>query len=334
MKTSTPVAVEETEKLLTDKLESHIESEISNNISRGHNNASDIGFECDTYQVLCRLKGELKPKISPSLKKLFRVGIEWERPNIRWLQDADLTVRDTADRRFEWKKYNIVGYMEADIKPRAFSSYLPLEHKTCSANSFRAIKKYKEQRISLTKADQLWLRKYPGQLMTYMLFKGIDFGVWFFFEKQSGQYLFWILPLDYDYTDSLIRRAERCEENVKAGMIPKPAYCEMCAQCPFALTYCFPDRDFGPGFELLDDESLEQKIKRMKELEGTEVKEFNSLKKLLIGNGDKPGLLYQKNAVVGNYIIESKEVEKKAFSVEASSYFRTSIKELKPSEDT
>jgi len=322
-----------TEQELTSKLESHIESGISNNISRGHNNASDIGFECDTFQALCRLKGELKPKISPGLKKIFRIGKIFERPNIRWLQNAEIEVVEATKRRFEWGKYNIVGYMDAQVRLPGAKTWLPFEHKTCSANSFRAIRKYKEQGISLAQADQLWLRKYPGQLMTYMLFNGSEAGLWFYYEKQSGQYLFWILPLDYDYADSLIRRAERCEENVKAGTVPKPAYCELCAQCDFALTYCFPDRNFGPGFELLDDESLEQKIKRMKELEGTEVREYKSLKKMLVGNEDKPGLLYQKNAVVGNYIIESKEYQKGAYSVDASSYFRTSIKELRPEEE-
>jgi len=316
------------EQELTGKLESHIESGISNNISRGHNNAFDIGFECDTYQALCRLKGELKPKISPGLKKLFRIGNILERPNIRWLQDAEIEVVEATNRRFEWERYNIAGYMDAMIRLPDSKTWLPFEHKTCSANSFRAIRKYKEQGISLAQADQLWLRKYPGQLMTYMLFNGSEAGLWFYYEKQSGQYLFWVLPLDYDYADSLIRRAERCEENVKAGTIPKPAYCELCAQCDFALTYCFPDRDFGPGFELLDDESLEQKIKRMKELEGTEVKEYKSLKMELVGNGNKPGLLYQKNAVVGNFIIESKKIERKEFMVKSGKYWKTTIKKL------
>jgi len=179
----------------------------------------------------------------------------------------------------------------------------------------------------LTKASQMWLRKYPGQLMTYMLFKNCDAGVWFFFEKQSGQYFWWILPLDYDYADSLLRRAECCEKNVKAGLIPKPEYCEECTQCAFALTYCFPDKDFGPGFEMLDDETLETKIKRMKELEEP-VKEYKILKKELIGNDEKPGYLYQKNAVIGDFIIESKEYQRKAYPVEAGTYWKTSIKRL------
>jgi len=125
---------------LNQQLNAHVESTIQNNISRGHNNASDIGVECDAYQALCRLKGELKPRISPSLKKLFRIGNEWERPNIRWLQDAGIDVREAADRRFEWKKYNIVGYMDATIAIPSFKERLPFEHKTCSVKSFQAIK--------------------------------------------------------------------------------------------------------------------------------------------------------------------------------------------------
>lgn len=316
---------------LREKLEDHVTLSIRNRTSRARNWAGDLGLECDTYQVASRLKGTLKPKVSQGLMKIFRVGIEWERPNIRWLQDAGINVRETGDKHWYWEKYNISGIMDAEIEvihPNTKKkTWIPFEHKTTSPNGFRAIKKHKDEGISLTKADQPWLRKYPGQLSTYMMFKSVDIGCWFYFEKTSGDYLFWILPLDYEYAETLIKRAERTNTNVMNNHIPDPKYCDSCLKCDFALTLCFPDKDFGPGFDMIESEEVLSKVKRYKDLEA-ELKEFNALKKELIGKGDSPGLLYKRNAVVGDYIVESKEGERGGYEVKASKYWVTSIKEL------
>ena len=296
-----PKQLIEIERELTQQLNTHIKSGIRNNISRGHNNASDIGFECDSYQALCRLKGELKPRHSVDLEKIFRIGREWERPNIRWLQDAEIKVRETTDKRFEWKKYNIVGYMDADIIIPDIDPTIkiPLEHKTVSPNGFRAIKKCKEDGMPLTQIKQTWVRKYPGQLMTYMLFKEVDIGVWFFFEKASGDFLWWLTPLDYDYSETLIKRTEKCEENVARGFIPEPKTKEICNMCDFAKTYCYPDKDYGPGFAFLSDKEAEKKLKRREALKAGH-SEYNQLDKLLKGH------FRGQNVVVGNFKIETK----------------------------
>lgn len=319
------------EAKLRDKLEAHVSLDIRNRTSRARNWAGDLGLECDVYQVASRLKGTLKPKISSSLSKIFRVGKEWERPNIRWLQDAGIKVRETGDKHWYWEKYNISGIMDAEIEVvhpvTKKDIWIPFEHKTTSPNGFRAIKKHKEDGISLTKASQPWLKKYPGQLSTYMMFKGVDLGCWFYFEKTSGDYLFWILPLDYEYAETLIKRAERTNKSVEKKKIPDPVYCDSCVGCDFALTLCFPDKDFGPGFDMIDSEEVLSKVKRYKDLE-VELKEFNALKKELIGKSATPGLFYSRNAVVGDYIIESKERELKGYTVEPSSYWVTKIKEL------
>lgn len=296
-----PQKLIEIEEELTRQLNTYIESGIRNNISRGHNNASDIGCECDTYQALCRLKGELKPRISVDLAKIFRIGREWERPNIRWLQDAEIKVRETTDKRFEWKKYNIVGYMDADIVVPAMDPAIkiPLEHKTVSPNGFRAIKKCKEDGGSLTQIKQIWVRKYPGQLMTYMLFKEVEVGAWFFFEKASGDFLWWFTALDYDYAETLIKRAETCEENVAKDNIPKCQTKEICNMCDFAKTYCYPDKDYGPGFAFLSDKEAEEKLERRETLKAGRA-EYNELDKQLKGH------FRGENVVVGNFKIETK----------------------------
>lgn len=303
------------EKELTEKLNAHIDSGILNSISRGHNNASDIGFECDTFQSACRLKGNLRPRKSIHTEKIFRMGRILERPNIRWLQDAQIQVRETSDKRWEWPQYNIVGYMEADIKIPSISKIdkFPLEHKTVSPNGFRAVKWHKEHGIPLTQARQPWTRKYPGQLTTYMLFKGQEIGVWFYFEKQSGDFLWWIYPLDYTYGESLIQRAERCNENVAKEFIPPCEQKELCNDCDFAKTLCFPDKDYGPGFVFMSDEQKEEKLMRREKTKEAHA-EYLKLDKELKGH------FKGKNVVTQGFKIESKQ--------DVNGNWRTSIEKL------
>jgi len=296
----TTLDLKKIEAELTQQLNSHVEKGIRNNISRGHNNASDIGFECDTYQALCRLRGELKPRIPIALEKIFRVGKEWERPNIRWLQDAYIQARETSDKRWEWKEYDIVGYMEADIVIPQISrrDKFPLEHKTVSPNGMREIRKCKARGVPLTQANQPWVKKYPGQLMTYELFKEVDLGVWFFFEKTSGDFLWWLASLDYDYAESLIRRADRCNENVARGRIPPVVQKDLCNKCDFSRTYCFPGCDYGPGFVFLSHEEAERRLRRREELKGVHA-EYEALDKSLKDH------FRGRNVVVGDFKIET-----------------------------
>jgi len=244
------------------------------------------------------------------LEKIFRIGREWERPNVRWLQDADIKVREVGDKRFHWKEYNIVGYMDADIVIPEIDPDLriPLEHKTVSPDGFRAIKKCKENGIPLTQAKQIWVRKYPGQIMIYDLFKEVDVGAWFFFEKSSGDFLWWLSMLDYEYAETLIKRAERCEENVAKNFIPEPVTKEICNRCDFAFTYCFPDKDYGPGFVFLtNQEAADYLDQRDAVLEPHQ--KFTPLDKLIKGHFKGQNVVIEGKR--GTYKIETKIGDKR-----------------------
>ena len=299
--------------------------------ARYTNWAGDLGFECDTYQAVCRLHPELKPLPPLNLIKVFRTGKEWETPNIQLMQNSGIKIVEQA-RPFQWKEKQISGRIDAKIgiSINGDNLVIPLEHKTCNDNSFRAILDHKIKEIPLTKSKYHWLRKYPGQLTSYEIMDGSEYGMWFYFNKSNGDYFFWLLPLDFEYGESLIQRAERCNENVEKNQIPKPAYQELCAKCEFAKTYCFPDKDYGPGFSLISDDELESKLIRWYELK-PQSKEFEDLDKEIKEH------LKGKSAIIGDFIIESKEFERKNYEVppeikeqylEISTYFKTSIKKL------
>jgi len=295
--------------------------------ARHTNWAGDLGFECDTYQTLCRLHPELKPLPPLGLIKVFRTGTQWETPNVQLIQNSGIKIVEQA-RPFQWKEKQVSGRIDAKIgvSINGDNLIIPLEHKACSDNSFRAIYDHKVNDIPLTKSKYHWLRKYPGQLTSYEIMDGSEYGMWFYFNKLSGDYFFWLLPLDFEYGESLIQRAERCNENVEKNHIPKSEYQELCAKCDFAKTYCFPDQDYGPGFELLKDGEVEVKLIRRHELKPL-AKEYEEIDKEL------KGIFKGRSAVVGDFIIESKEVERKEYTVKASTYWKTSIEKLGGSND-
>jgi len=323
--------IEKIESMLEEKLQKHILSEITDSVSRDTNRASDLGVDCDTYHALCRLKGELRPRLTPDKKQLFRTGNIVELPNLTFLNQAGLPIQPAAQ-QYRWHKYRISGRTDgiAWITMDGKKLEIPAEHKACSPNVFRSIAQHKTQGIALTESKYHWVRKYPAQLMVYMLQKGVEYGLWIFYDKVSGRFLFWVMSLDYGYAEELLKRAERANENAEKGIIPKPQYKDICSTCDFALTYCFPDKDFGEGFDIISDEDLIEKLQRREELKAA-AEEYQAIDKEI------KSMFRGKSAVVGDFLIESKKYKttfykipdnvKKEFA-QMKEAFRTTIKKL------
>jgi len=277
--------------------------------SRSSNWAGELGFPCDTFQAAARLIGDKRPKFTLKLKQIFRPGNVWESANYDLIKEAKINIIDRIGRK-NWPEYNIA--MKLDFRvgipdPKNGNEIIiPMEHKTCSPNVFRSIWRHKIDGTPLTQSRYFWVRKYPGQLTSYELMEGAEYGMFFFFEKVTGNYFFWLVPLDLEYGEELIQRAERSNKNVAEGNIPKPKFTDICHNCDFEMTFCFPDKDYGEGFEFIDHEETELKIKRYFELE-QQSKEHAGLKSELIGKKANPGTLYGRNIVIGNYQITSTE---------------------------
>src|SRR5437867_568445 len=66
------------------------------------------------------------------------------------------------------------------------------------------------------------------------------------------------VKLDYDYAESLLRRAERINAHVEAGTLPEriPFNEEVCPRCPF-YALCLPDFEGKDPIAFLEDETVE-----------------------------------------------------------------------------
>lgn len=299
---------------------------------RWSNWAGDLGFECDTYQCLARLHPELKPLPDIGLMKIFRASSMTEKPNLQFLSDAGIKIVEQG-RPYQWVEKKISGRIDSKIgiEVEGKEFIVPLEHKAVSPYVFRDIIKHKAEGIPLQKSKRAWLRKYPGQIMTYELMDGAEFGSFFYYDKAGGDYLFWIVSLDLEYAETLVQRAERVNKFVDEGVIPPAERKEICERCDFEKTACFTGKEGGEGYEMIFDQAdLDAKLARWDEIREI-AKEFEEI------DDDIKSAFKGKTVITADFKIESKPYEYTKFNVppeigsqyaEKRQGFRTTIKRL------
>jgi len=280
------------------------------------NRASECGHPCIRFLVLSRLQPEKKALHDIGLQRIFDEGNLHEEAVLREIQNAGLKIVE-QQRPFNWANIQLTGRIDAKILDNG--NLIPLEIKSCSPNSFQHIKNLAPDDIKNSKHS--WVRRYPAQLMAYMLMDNKDKGIIIFKNKTTGEKCQKEFTLDYDYMEGILKKLEKVNEYVAGNEVPSVEPIEDCKTCGFAKTTCFPGQDYGPGFEILTDEELIMKLERREELKEStrEYKELDDeLKEIFKG----------KNALVGDFKIESKEVERKEYTVKAGKYWKVSIEKI------
>ena len=259
-----------------------------------NNRASECGHPCIRFLVLSRLCSEKKALHDIGLQRIFDEGNLHERAMLREIEEAGFELVE-QQRTFEWRKFQLSGRIDAKI--RLNGKLIPLEIKSCSPNIFPSIKDSTTE--EMIHSRYIWIRRYPGQIMTYMLMDNRDEGIIIFKNKTTGEKCQKNFKLDYEYVESILRKLEIVNKYVEKKEIPKVEMCEECKGCGFQKTMCFPDCDYGPGFAFLSDKEAEEKLERRESLKPSHA-EYNQLDKLLKGH------FRGENVVVGNFKIETK----------------------------
>ncbi len=270
------------------------------------NRASEAGHPCIRFLVLAREHNELRALHSVELQRIFDEGNVQEDALMREMQDAGLRVIE-QQRAYEWSKFQLTGRIDGKLAVNGSS--IPLELKSCSPNVFAGIKDMPP--IEMLHARYSWIRKYPAQILLYMLMEGSEFGVMVFKNKTSGEKCQKVFELDGDflvYAETILQKLEAVNMYVKNGDCPAPALIEDCRGCAFAKTSCFPGEDYGPGVGILSDPEIESKLERRERLEPA-AKEFEALDKEI------KEILRGKTVVVGPFMIESKPYETTTYEI-------------------
>jgi len=259
-----------------------------------NNRASEAGHSCVRFLVLSRLHPEKKTLHDVGLQRIFDEGRLHEGAIMRELEDAGFKIVE-QQRPFEWQKFHLAGHIDAKISING--QLIPLEVKSSSPNAFRHIKDLEP--MDMLKSKLSWVRKYPGQILLYMLMDNKEEGIILFKNKTTGEKCQKNFKLDYEYVESILAKLEVVNEYIDKKKVPKVEMCEDCKDCGFQKTVCFPDCDYGPGFAFLSDKEAEEKLERREALKPGH-KEYGELDKQLKGH------FRGQNVVVGSFKIETK----------------------------
>ena len=213
------------------------------------NRASEAGHPCVRFLVLSRIATNLKTLHDVGLQRIFDEGNLHEDALMRELMDAGIRIVE-QQRGYSWPKFQLSGRIDAKVGING--SFIPLEIKSCSPNVFRTV-------IDMAPGDMVkskypWLRKYPAQILLYMLMEGSEAGIMLFKNKTTGekcQKLFILDDAMMEYAESILKKLEIVNMWVARNEAPPAERCSDCEGCGFAKTSCFVGQDYGPGFELV-----------------------------------------------------------------------------------
>ncbi len=298
-------------KAIMEQAEKRIKISPQNN-----NRASQAGAECERSLVLSRTRPLDRKPHDPTLQRIFDLGNLIEYGALRDLGEAGITVVN-QQRFFDDKRLQTTGHIDGDVmveRPDGKHIGYPLEIKGLVHHTWLALNEFSD---FLTHRSP-WIRKYPAQLTLYMYLEGKEWGCFLLFSKQTFEPKCIWIPLDYDYAESLLQKLERVNKHVADGTLPEQIDdAEMCAACDF-FNVCLPEikRD---AITIDDDPELAEMIERWYALKPSK-SEYDKLDKLL-----KKTIAEHEKALVGDFLITGKWVDRKGYVVEDSRYWKSKI---------
>lgn len=275
-----------------------------------NNRASEAGHPCIRFLVLSRTSNELKVLHDVGLQRIFDLGNLFEDYLLRQMAESGRLRVVEQQRAYEWPTFQLTGRIDGKLAVNG--AYLPLEIKSSAPHIFDTIKDMTPE--DMLKSKYAWIRKYPAQILLYMLMEGVENGIMIFINKTNGEQSEKVFRLEgelLEYAESILKKLEAVNAHVAAGTCPDAKLIDDCKGCAFSKTACFPGADYGPGIDILQDSDLEAKLDRRGDLEPA-AKEFEALDKEI-----KDGFKGRPGAVVGAWLIESSKHERKGVDLPA-----------------
>jgi CRISPR/Cas system-associated exonuclease Cas4 (RecB family) len=280
--------------------------------------ASGIGNDCERALTYDRITpAEQRTKHTPELQAIFELGKDFEKIAIHRLEAMGAEIvqrgRDYLDRRYE-----LSGHVDAKIRMPHWPRAVHTEIKGLNPYTGEGIDTLNDIRES----RQAWVRKYYAQLQTYLLLAGEDLGVYVLFNKSTGWPKFIDCPIDYEYAETLLKRAERVKLHVAQNTLPDRHLSADCRRCQF-LAICAPDVDYGDGVLVLSDPEVEQLVKRRDELRAA-ASEFDAVDKAL-----KNALPRREGEIlIGDFVLTRTLQHRRGFTVGETNFYRTAIRRI------
>ena len=208
--------------------------------------------------------------LEPLIMRIIGEIGEYSTPQFRIVGQQIITKDSLLD------KYQISGTIDGMLQVKngdGWKTEAVIDVKTSNPNIFQQLDGYE----SLGKYS--WTKSYRGQLQLYALANNIDTCCLIFINK-ANLYDIKIItfPLDMQYAESLLQKADRVNQSIKTK-IPPPQInnSDTCPNCAF-FSFCCPELTTGRDLQICDNEELEAILNRLDELKPT-TKEFDELEK-------------------------------------------------------
>ena len=277
--------------------------------------ASEIGHPCERYLVLHITNWQDKIPHGADLQNIFDLGNAIETEAIRRVKDAGYEVL-TARRNFKIEKPLITGREDIMMQDPEDGEMYPCEIKGLAPLTFDSI----DTVADMLRHKRYYVRKYPAQLQVYMFHHNKERGFFILFNKISGRIKVIEMTLDYEYTESLLQKAERVYGHISAGTLPEPLEdTAICTDCPL-LHVCGATIDRGES--VIDNGDLEELLQRREALLPF-TRELEDIKKRItdtIGDSDK--------VITASYLVSVSTVNRKSYTVPENSYRKQNIRRL------
>ena len=244
--------------------------------------ASSIGFPCArhlAYQQVSDYDGG--GGVNLRLQRIFEVGKMFGEQAVI---DMMIALKGTpyecvqAEKPLPENKWNIGGRIDLFVKLRSSrDTIIPVEVKSCSDRTFASTDSLRD----MMEHKFVFIRKWPGQLLTYMKLLNLPGGLFLLRCKSTGEYKQIPVHLsdNEDYCTELLGRADavcesvgayRSAKNDKQRLAALPARIEydpgVCDWCDYKGE-CFPDLSQIPNVDIIWDVELEAYLKIRDETE-------------------------------------------------------------------
>lgn len=279
--------------------------------------ASNLGHPCERYLYLLITHWDEQKPHDVGLQNIFDLGNTLEEHTIKNIKEAGFEVVTPTVR--SWK-INVRGGIitgREDIRIKDENGeLLPVEIKGISPFEFDKLNTVED----FMRSKKPYIRAYPAQLFAYLYKFAKDHGFFALTNKLTGETKFIDVPLDYEYGESLLQKAERIYKALEDETPPEScddiSVCENCS-----LQHICGNCIRVPADIDLDDE-LDELINRKNELSAAK-KEYEQIDKQI-----KERVGEREKVITGQYLITRSSIVKKSFTVPESVQWRLQIKRL------
>jgi hypothetical protein len=287
--------------------------------------ASEIAHPCTRYLVYSITNWVDKKPHGPEVEFIFEGGRLVEDLAVQDFIDAGFKVyRPEPDRALMESRPRISAHLDIRVDFGDILKEYGINQKVLTGE-IKGLNIFDWEKMNTIEdfmnSKKPWLRKYVGQLTTYMYIKGEEWGFFYLKSVPRFQPKFILVKLDLEYMESLLKKTEYVEECVKNKTLPEQVDDpDMCEYCPFQHI-CLPDinRD---ELDFIDDQEFAEMLERREQIKEY-AREYNDIDRHV-----KKRLGDRLKACVGNFLITGKEISRKGYTVEDTTYTRYKIAQI------